>query len=152
MEVLTFPYSKTCFNWKPAVVQVAGSAYWVHRELHRVVRCSASRNRKERSEPWPCGPFGVIRSPGDKNTSAASQKHSGPVLHHDISTALTGDHVSELDGADDFRPGEQHSGSGESEGVLRDPDRGTLNQCCEFTAHSLFEPHYTRLSFLITTN
>lgn len=35
-----------------------------------------------------------------------------------------GDHVSELDGADDFRSGEQHRGGGESEGVLRDHDRG----------------------------
>lgn len=65
------------------------------------------------------------------HTRAASQIPSGPVLHHDTSTTLTGDHVSELDGADDFRPGEQHSSSGESEGVLGDQDRGTLNQCCE---------------------
>lgn len=31
---------------------------------------------------------------------------------------FAGDHVSELDGANVFRSGEQHSGSGESEGVL----------------------------------
>lgn len=37
---------------------------------------------------------------------------------------ISGDHVSELDGENVLGSGEQHCGRGESQGVLRDQDRG----------------------------